>query len=733
MRNVIKKFFISLIFIVSLFSITNFSFLERMSYSKLPLNTNESNDVYQHKNQLEIDDSNSMVLTDATQTGDHAVDYASIYVSVDQAFLNYDENIEKYSLRVVDENHDNIGHVTTKDFDYYGGRSFILDNLLSGSYYHNASVNIVDTGTYSNTFDIKTNKNSVNSLNEANVDSTTSDSAVLSVNVNDHPEYTEDLEKYSLEVINSDDEVIGESDSNDLTTDGPQTINLTKLDLGNTYENAKIRVKGSTEIVSDPFTIDLKKETVNGLTEASTISTTYNSANISVNVESELSSTTNESIINEYSLEVVNDSGSVIGISDANNLTSNGVQTFNLTELTTGKNYNDAKVRVKDHTDIVSNPFDIIVLNKDVSSLIDATTISTTNNSAIISVNVGVLMNYYLGEEINEYSLEVIDDSEIVIGSSDANKLTTDGIQEFNLTKLEIGKDYNNTKVRVVGTEITSNAFDIHIKKDSISNLENAKVVEDSITIDESTVNVEAKINEGQNLNNIDVEDYTLIVIDKNDDYKVLGDSGPLSTDGEQTINLINLYSNHTYDNVWIQVEGTDISTKIDEWETLKFPFEIKEDSFNIDNESVNKNSFTFTIVINSIYDDNDINDFDTSDLQLFSNGKNDDLGDEIKLEFISLDAKDKSSGSFKYKAIKLSSNKKYDNFKVAFKQQNKKEHNPISMRGSIKTKINVMLYVYISISFLVLVGVVILVSFLVHQHKKNKMKDSNIKNLKFL
>ena len=589
-----------------------------------------------------------------------------------------------------------------------------------------------DHSIVSNSFIITTEQESVSNLINADTVSAERTSAIITVDVESssdliYDKNNETIDTYSLEVIDSEGALLGESDANDLTTNGTQTFNLTGLKSNKNYIDVKIRVKDDTSIISNDFNIVTKKESVSKLTDADTTSTTSDSAVISVKVESTTSYLNEET--QNYSLEIIDSNNVVIGKSDANDLTTDGDKTINLTELEANKTYSNVKVRVKNDTSIVSNTFDIITQKKSVSALSEAKMDDSDNKSAIISVNVEVPTNN-LNEEINLYSLEVIENNtDVTIGDSSAIDLNTPGLQTFTLSNLETNKHYGDVQVRVEGTSIVSGPFDLWTKKDSILSLEDISV--DSLTREEATINVTTNINKSSNT---ETENYVLVVIDEDDDNKVLGESEILTNDGKQTIRLTGLYSEHNYKNTFVQVKGTSISSKIDQWETQPYPFKIEDDSFIIDDESKTKNSFVFSISIDCI-GSGDIRDFITSDLQLFSNGKDShDLGEQIMLEFISISPKDNGSdATFSYKAIKLTPNKNYDNFKTSFKQLDTKDKPPIDMDGHVKTKVNPMLYVEISASSLILIAVIALVSTLIYIWRKRRKRDFFTSSLKFM
>ncbi len=234
--------------------------------------------------------------------------------------------------------------------------------------------------------------------------------------------------------------------------------------------------------------------------------------------------------------------------------------------------------------------------------------------------------------------------------------------------------------------------------------LTNAKEIDKSY--DTATISVDVAIG-----NNHEVEDYKLKVTDSSTNRTWISKES-LTEDGTQTIELDDLYWGYDYDNLTIEIEGLESSQiSIDEFTTEDSPITPDETSFKIDDKSITKKSFVFSIGINFV-EGYKVEDFDPSILTLTSNGK------DLKLNFL-------HSGDgdiYTYKAFDLKSHNVYDNFEVGIKNA-PNLHLKINT-NPIKTKKNIAFILEISftaITFIVIIIIIIMVTFIIMRKKRGK------------
>ena len=335
--------------------------------------------------------------------------------------------------------------------------------------------------------------------------------------------FNDDLD-YSLEMIDTDDNVVGTSDGNHLSTLGTQTFNVTDLSDATPYIDMRIRITNFPDKFSDTFSFTTKDKYPFWLENATLVSVDYNSANISVDVKQNNIFNQSYSFNDDepYSLKVVDLSGQTIGVSDAIDLSTIGIKTFTITSLETDHSYGNVKVVIVDQEQIASNEFELTTTKKNISSLTLATIESVGSTSAKLSVSANVLPDLDINDvNVEFYSLEVIDASKHTIGSSSAQNLSKSGEQLFNLTGLETAKNYGDVKVRVVGTEITSNKFKLETSIGDIDSLTNAVVQSET----RNSVDISVDANLDSYLENTVVNTYSLIIVDSISGNKI-GDGG---------------------------------------------------------------------------------------------------------------------------------------------------------------------------------------------------------------
>ncbi len=548
----------------------------------------------------------------------------------------------------------------------------------------------------------------ISTLTEASTLSTSTNDAKISVSANSDESLTNDdvsVLPYSLEVVDSEGLVVGTSDSGTLTTSGTKTFNITNLDANHDYGKVKVRVVENKTIVSNEFDLKTKLNTIEKLEDAGLDGPVgYNSAKIKVTSSFEGSTNTD---VNNYSLEVINDSDVVVGISDSGTLATDGEQTFYINGLEASHDYGDVRVRVVEDKTIVSNKFALLTTEKkqSVSSLTDA---GTQGDPIGTSVKIYVVVSsedLINSDIINPYSLEVVDKNDAVIGTSSASNLNTNGPQTFDLTNLEPNTTYDKAKVRVVDNhDVISNEFTIITEDREAIQLSDASA--SSITYDSAIISVNVLTTLSMNDN---VKDYALII---SDDKGMVWEQDGYNTDGIQEFELNDLNWNHTYNDLSISIKGLDQSKiNIDSFTTKDDPVSLDPNSFNIDKNSIDKNSFNFSIDI-TFKDGYSKEDFDPSDLHLLSNGK------ELNTSFIEKKDNDESS-NFIYKVSNLKQNKNYSNFVIHLK------------KGSVDTSIknisvktlgsNIIMITEITVPIFFLLFILLVIMFVIFKKKKEK------------
>ena len=334
--------------------------------------------------------------------------------------------------------------------------------------------------------------------------------------------------------------------------------------------------------------------------------------------------------------------------------------------------------------------------------------------------------SFDINYNVNKYSLEVVDENDHIIGESSASDLNTNGPQEFTLSNLEVGKKYNHVKVRVSEDHsIVSNEFDFETKKEPIFSLENLKAT--NVEFSTATINVDTLIEAEKNT---PVQDYVLVVKNTLNDNQ--WKSNVFNETGTQTIDIDNLNSDYTYNegDIIVSVEGTEISSPVEEFKTKVSPIKIDPDSFSINEESITDRSFTFTVNINITEGYTGFHP--SEDLHLLSN-KN----QELKTSYVN-----NIGETYTYNVSGLHGSRKYSDFKI--KIDNITE--VTSMKNiSIKTKRNDTIFYSILFSSIgaFIIFIIMIIIFIINNKNANekynkligraknfsKEKSDNIKN----
>ena len=373
--------------------------------------------------------------------------------------------------------------------------------------------------------------------------------------------FNDDLD-YSLEMIDTDDNVVGTSDGNHLSTLGTQTFNVTDLSDATPYIDMRIRITNFPDKFSDTFSFTTKDKYPFWLENATLVSVDYNSANISVDVKQNNIFNQSYSFNDDepYSLKVVDLSGQTIGVSDAIDWSTIGIKTFTITSLESDHSYGNVKVVIVDQEQIASNEFELTTTKKNIIKLTSPNVESIDTTSAKISVNAEVPIDVNTNDEpVIKYSLEVIDDTNETIGNSDGVNYETSGLKNFNLTGLISDHDYGKVKVRVVNTEIVSDDIFLKTNKKNISSLTLATI--ESVGSTSAKLSVSANVLPDLDINDVNVEFYSLEVIDASKHTIGSSSAQNLSKSGEQLFNLTGLETAKNYGNVKVRVVGTEITS----------------------------------------------------------------------------------------------------------------------------------------------------------------------------
>ena len=499
------------------------------------------------------------------------------------------EAVNEYVLQVQTSSGAKIGTQGDVSLTEDGSQKISLTGLSSNTEYTDSKIvaysgDTVSTGTLlasTSDFTFTTSKKDVNALTtpvDADI-TTTKTSADITTTVSAESSLNNiDVNEYVLQVEDSNEALIGTQTEVVLNTDGPQTISITGLDSDHTYSDSKIVAyknghAGDTENIlatSGNFNFSTNKLDIDSLTtpvEETDITTTQTTADITTTVSAE--SLLNSINVNEYVLQVEDNSGALIGVQDGTTQSTDGDKTINITNLTANTNYNNSKItaykggHVGDAANVLatSGDFDFSTNKNDVVSLTtpDTGDITTTQTTADITTTVSSselpsLLNGS-NETLNKYVLQVQESDGTKIGTQSDVSLTEDGIQTISLTGLEYNKTYEKSKIvaysgdsAATGTLLTSTkVFTFTTLKYDVAALSTPDIGD--ITTTQTTADIKTTVTPSAELlnDNTTLNDYVLQVEDNSGVLIGLQTPITLNIDGPQTISLTGLTLNTTY------------------------------------------------------------------------------------------------------------------------------------------------------------------------------------------
>ncbi len=631
----------------------------------------------------------------------------SIDVTINAEVPSTNEDVNDYLLEIIDSTDTKIdGSSTEGPLSTTGTQIFTITGLTPGTNYGLVKLRVVGTDIVSNEIQLTTALNEIVSLDGAIASDATDTSVSISVNaaIPSSLNTNETVQDYSLEVFDGTN-VIGNSDAKNLNISGTQTFKLTDLLPNKEYNDVVVRVVGTT-IVSNSFNIKTSKQDISELTNFAIVGE-VGSNSVDVTVVAGFS--TNEDV-NDYSLELIDNTDTQIsGSSVMEGLNTSGTQTFTITGLMPATDYGQVKLRVVD-TNVKSNSVKLETTQKQLTGLEDAKIVGDTKETSV-KISVNAVYNPTLNEDVDNYDLEVVEGTD-VIGNSSATNLHSDGVQTFDLTELDSNKPYTDVFVRIVGTDIVSNTFSFTTQKKSASVLDNAHAIEGETTYNSATISVDVSTN--TNEDTIPLQDYGLFVADKYHPElrsETLYLTGVDATTGTKEIEINNLDWETDYTDLYVGIEGTDITIDVDHFKTDDSPINPQPDTFTIDENSIEHNSFMFSVDID--FDGGySSEDFDPSTLTLTSNGE------KLKTSFV----KKENDSTYIYKVFGLKSHKEYDGFKITFTNSK----NTITINNkTVTTKRNQKItIVLISLILLILLILAIVFILLIIKRKKDSYEE---------
>ena len=487
------------------------------------------------------------------------------------ASTNTNETLNEYVLQVQDSSGAKLGTQADQKFTEDGLQTINLTGLNVGQEYSDSKIVAYRSdgvGTEelasSGTFVFSTLKHDVASLTtpvEDDITTTLSTADINTTITGTIDTSNESLNEYVLQVQNDAGVKLGTQTDQTFTEDGAQTINLTGLSFGTEYVDSKIVAYKSDSVgtgelaVSNTFTFSTLKHDVASLTTPveDDITTTLSTADINTTI----TATADNEIINEYVLEVKDSLGVKLGTQVDQTFTEDGAQTIKLEGLVVGQEYVDSKI-VAYRSDAIggtelasSGTFTFSTLKHDVASLTtpEESDMTTTTNTA--NINTTITASTDTNESLNEYVLEVQDSLGIKLGTQVDQTFTEDGLQTILLEGLEANKEYTDSKIvayksdGVGGTELASSGtFTFTTSKYDVASL--TTPVEDDITTTKTTADITTTV--GAPLDtNITLNEYVLEV--QSDAGIKLGTQTDqtFTEDGKQTINLTGLNVGQEY------------------------------------------------------------------------------------------------------------------------------------------------------------------------------------------
>ena len=332
------------------------------------------------------------------------------------------------------------------------------------------------------------------------------------------------------------------------------------------------------------------------------------------------------------------------------------------------------------------------------------TNINQTDDGGIFDIEIkdGIGLGVVTGSDlsIDSGSIKVADDEDLAIGD---NSIIVSDLS-FNETVIITIK--LNSLLGDVVKNIKIELFP------EVSSLDDAKVVENSTTFDSTKIQV--NVGDYSKGNNIErVKTYDLIVT--NPSTGKIWENDDLSESGQQIIEINDLEIDTIY-KLEVQIKGTEIKTNVDAFSTDDLPLKVKKNSFIVDNDSISKDSFVFSV---SVDENSSLNrgNFDPNSLLFFSNNK------ELKIDFISFE-----ENKYSYKTTELEHNTKYDEFTFSFHSDGTWKETIDDEKGEsviVTTKKSfIMAYVYLGLTLFIIIFIIAIIS-MIFTWKKRRGEDN--------
>lgn len=388
--------------------------------------------------------------------------------------------------------------------------------------------------------------------------------AYIDVVVNDSS--VSDLDDYWLYVEDGSGNIIGHQVmATPYNTSGKQKIDVENLTAGNIYNNSivrayknKDRVAGSKLAESGTFNFTTPAPTVNKLSTPGDgtigeddIKLTETSAILTTIVSADSSSFNEGGKVDDYYLEILDSDEKRIGVTKK--LNEDGPQTVVANSLSKDTDYNDCVInaidKIEDPATILAHTdkFNFSTKTVDVTTLTtpEPKDITTTSTTASIHTTVGIessLLNRIL---VSEYFLVVKNDDGEVLGQTEA--LYDVGDQVIELNDLQKGTEYANYHISAVDSLsenpkefATSGKFSFTTEKGNVNSLTTPTSSDISVTT--TTADITTTVGSDSSFfENASITNYYLIVEDASG--IIIGQSGLLTDDGEETISLDSLTS----------------------------------------------------------------------------------------------------------------------------------------------------------------------------------------------
>lgn len=644
--------------------------------------------------------------------------------------------VDDYYLKVMNGN-ESLGETEKLSSD--GEQIINLSGLEENTNYNSCRIialrNIDDLTSEivsSNNFSFTTSVGNVSSLTTPTPDDIELTSKTANITTIVTASLTENISSsnYYLIIKNNLNVILGKTEV--LNSIGEQSIFLEGLKPETRYENLTIYANEK----DDGSGIDYAHSKTFGFTtykkEIDKITTPTSKDIITTKTTADITTTTSifnsNKETNDYYLEVVDSRGQRLGITDK--LNSDGEQIISLKNLTVGTEYKDCKINsLRDlggkNVITSSEIFTFKTSLEPVTELNNPRVVSTTKNSAKISVDVVGESSLSKNKTLDEYSLEIIGEDDNVVGESDATNLNKSGNVKFTVSNLKAATTYNVRIQLVDNPNIFSEKFSIDTQRPLINKISNGTLISKTYKSAKISVDVSSG-DDNENCKDSLVKKYSLLVEDKNTHSKWSLDN--LNTDGTKIIDIDNLYQNTKY-NLTVTVVETGmegIETDIDEFTTNNYPVTPNPNSLEL--FSPTKDSFKFSMVISF---DEDVELDPKKDIIFYSDNN------QLDIDYLSTSRIDyETSFENKYTFIVqgLKSKHTYKNFSVKITgfQDPIKLFDSDGNAMSITTKINSVVIGEIVASSAILIIILIIVGFIFWEIRKKVMKDRFNEGIKY-